>query len=214
MLFMSMPLLRPDRHQTLQTLASRRARVFALAVLAWVVGAVSGQGVSPARADVQVSARLGGGAAYRLEPAELEPRWLMELDLVSEALFGAPEDDAYRFGPAFYAGTLGFKDLRLGLGLALQLPVLDDFPLVVTAMPEYEVGERFSAQTTLAMGYRSYNYHSSYGYALQAFLRGRHDFDATWMLSFGVEVDLQFFAIPAVFIAQWFRGPSAEARAK
>lgn len=160
---------------------------------------------SVARADVQVSTRpyVGGGAL--LAPQGDEARF--DLGLRADALFGPAHVDAFRAGFSLDTRFADFETAEGSLGLTLLAPVFAGFPVTLTASGGYAL--RSDGQSgpigvgTFAFGYRAYNYHNAYGYALNAYVSSRLWLDDTdvWEITGGVEIDAEFlFVIPAMFL--------------
>jgi hypothetical protein len=154
---------------------------------------------SRARADPQVSARMGMGAGKRF--AEVLDQPIFTTVLRSEALFGAPEPRRFRIGPALELRTADFASLEAALGGSIAIPMPGDFPLGLTGLLGY--GARRQAPdapvgiATLTWGYRGYNYHSWYGYGLNVFVSARRDLSGEPLaeITGGIEVDLAFVAL-------------------
>ncbi|MDH5490708.1 MAG: hypothetical protein OEY14_01915 [Myxococcales bacterium] len=149
---------------------------------------------SPAAAGPQWSARFGQGGGSRT----WDPEFLWELQLRSELLFGAPGDEHLRIGPALELRSVDVETFEVGAGLALLLPVVRGFPIVLSALGGYGWRSEPDASglflvTTLAWGYRSYDWHGSYALALQPYLSGRMRLDDPrhWEITLGVELDLE-----------------------
>ncbi len=170
------------------------------ALLALLVAAVP----SAAAAHPQTSARLGAGAGAA------SGDFVFEMHLRSELLFGPNEVRAFRIGPALDLRTADFETAEAAGGLAVLLPVATGFPITFTTGAGWasRPGDADGpiAVGTLAWGYRSYNHHHVYGYALSLYASTRVALDDTsrWEITGGVEIDLLFLvAIPAIFVWEW-----------
>ena len=159
-----------------------------------------------ARADGQISSRLavGGGAAHAPDDGT---EAIFELGVRTELLFGPAKFGSFRIGPAIDLRTSDFVTAEAAGGLAVMLPIATASPLVLTAGAGWAsrpgTADGAFALGTLAWGYRSYNHHAAYGYALQIYASGRLGLDDTarWEITGGVEIDLVFLvAIPAIFL--------------
>ncbi len=113
----------------------------------WAVSA------SNARADiaVQISSRLVAGAGASLGPGGA---FLLDTGLRADALFGGSAPDLVRIGPAIDVRTRDYKTGEFALGLALSLPVLNAFPVVITVGGGYAArpGPGLAPDNTLAGG--------------------------------------------------------------
>lgn len=162
------------------------------------------------RADFQASARLGFGLGGALGD-NAEPGLLIETVLRSEILFGAEGDEHFRVGPALDLRFQRFQTFEAAAGLAVLMPIARGFPLVVTLGAGYAFRDEDARRDTfllgtLAWGYRSYNFHSRYGYGLQVYVSGRLDTDAgAAEITGGVEIDFGFVALPAIMAVQAMR---------
>jgi hypothetical protein len=175
---------------------------------------------SRAYADAQVSARLGAGGGIQVgpashpdstEPGGTEPGatdvgGLFEMLVRAEVLFGGARSDVVRAGPALDLRTRDFVTVEAALGGALLLPVLSGWPVTVGAGLGWRLGPAPAgafALGTATFGFRSYDFHDSYGFALQLYATGRVDLEdpARWEATAGVEIDLELlFVLPARFL--------------
>lgn len=174
--------------------------LFALAAAAPSVG----------RADFQASARLGFGLGGAIG-ARAQPGLLIETVLRSELLFGAPGDEHFRVGPALDLRSQRFRTFEAAAGVAVLLPVARGFPIVLTLGAGYAFRDEDARKDsfflgTLAWGYRSYNFHSRYGYGLQVYVSSRLDTDAGAVeITGGVEIDFGIVVLPAIMAVQGMR---------
>ncbi|MEM6559931.1 MAG: hypothetical protein AAF605_09125 [Myxococcota bacterium] len=162
--------------------------------------AVLTAGLSPrsAAADMQWSARgtLGGG--FELLSADGVDRRLrfFESGLRTEVLFGGRGDEYVRFGPALDLRSTRFESLDAAIGASLLLPVIRAYPIVVTGAVGYSVRPEENEPvfvSTLAWGYRSYDFHDRYQTGFMGYASARMDLDDPnhMQISFGVELDLE-----------------------
>jgi hypothetical protein len=170
-----------------------------------------------ASADPQVSSRLALGGGARFVEAE-STRGLFDMALRSEVLFGRPGDEHVRIGPALDVRTASFDTFEVAGGAALLIPTWRGYPLVLTlgvghALRRGEPDAPFFL-STLAWGYRSYNFHGPYGFGLMGYVSTRTNLQdpRAWEITVGVEIDLQFLiAMPAMALRNLFRkGPPDE----
>lgn len=162
------------------------------------------------RADFQASARLGFGLGGTVGD-NAQPGLLIETVLRSEILFGAAGDEHFRVGPALDLRFQRFQTFEAAVGLAVLMPIARGFPLVVTLGAGYAFRDEDARPDTfflgtLAWGYRSYNFHSRYGYGLQVYVSSRLDTDAGAVeITGGVEIDFGFVLLPAIMAVQAMR---------
>lgn len=119
-----------------------------------------------------------------------------------DVLFGAAKPNRFRLGPAYELRTVDFYSAEGALGASMLIPLgVVDLPIVVTGLGGYAVRRR-GPETPMGIGviswgWRGYNYHSAYGWALNIFFSGRKSLSGTEVveLTGGVECDLQFLTI-------------------
>lgn len=106
-------------------------------------------------------------------------------------------------GPYLSAGTAGFDDLRLSLGASALVPVVEDFPIVLSVGPLLRDGRHPGISALLFAGMRSYNFHGSYNLAFGAAFGFERDFadPRSNVLSIGVHVDAFVLALPVLLLA-------------
>jgi hypothetical protein len=118
-------------------------------------------------------------------------------------------------GPYLDVATASFHDLDLGGGAEWLIPVRDDLPLVLSAGAFWRAlsreddsrPSRPGMEGTIFFGSRSYNFHSWYGLAAGLFAQSRWlpASPSTLDLVFGVQIDGELLALPAVFIYEALR---------
>jgi hypothetical protein len=114
-------------------------------------------------------------------------------------------------GPYLDAATASFHDVDLGGGAEWLIPVRDDLPLVLSAGGFWRNGDDRSwspgMEGTVFFGSRSYNFHSWYGLAAGLFAQSRWvpASPSTLDLVFGVQIDGELLALPAVLIYEAIR---------
>jgi hypothetical protein len=172
-----------------------------------VVAAVLTLAASTAHAHPQLSLRQNFGAGWRSGQAR---EAMFETGLRSELLFGGAAVDELRVGFAIDLRTSDFVTAEASGGGALLIPIAAGFPLTlhVTAGWASRPGALDGpiAVSTLAFGYRAYNHHSVYGFALNVYATTRTWLDdpATNEVTFGVEIDLAFtLGVPFMFVYTW-----------
>lgn len=160
-------------------------------------------GSSGADARPQVSSGVTTGVAFTDLRADNGPRLAYHLGARLDLLFlrTGPRDMAV--GPYVEVLTTGFDTFESGGGLAWLVPtgstafVFSAGGFARTSRFGWEPG----ASSTLFWGARSYNFHSTYAVSAGLFAQGRYGLgdgkqtDAV----FGVQLDLEYIALPFVF---------------
>ena len=188
-----------------QAVARKTAALLALV-------ACVGGGVRSAEADAQISARVAAGLGVDA-PEGADSITRFEMALRSDVVFGPREVDHVRAGAALELRTASFDTAEAAVGGVLLVPTLTAAPLALTVAGGWasRPGDEDAPFVlgTLAWGFRPYNHHSAYGYALNLYVSARADlphFDRL-QLTAGIEVDLLFLvAIPAIFVWEWLTG--------
>jgi hypothetical protein len=185
----------------------RAARTAAAAAL---VAAVTS---APARAKADPQASLGLTVGAEAEdavgPAPL--RGAFHLGGRASVLFLRNRGADMAIGPYLDVATAGFHDVDLGGGAEWLLPVRDDLPLVLSTGAFWRNGDGRSwtpgMESTLFFGSRSYNFHSWYGLAAGIFAQSRWlpSSPSTLDLVFGLQIDGELLALPAVFLFEALR---------
>jgi hypothetical protein len=173
---------------------------FALAVAV----AVATTSVREAAADTQLGAALTTGAGLTDMRASNGPRVAYHLGGRFDALFLRDRAGTMALGPYVDVATEAFDTFQTGGGLEWLVPIGE--PALVLSAGGFARTSRFGwepgAEATIFFGSRSFNYHSPYSLSLGLFLQGRYGFgdgkqsDAI----LGVQVDLEYLALPALFI--------------
>jgi hypothetical protein len=174
-------------------------------------------GTAAASASPQGSVGLTLGAAGFGEQRAIWDKTLFQLGLHGDVLFGREGNRDFGLGPFVEVQTLGFDDIELGGGASALLPVLENFPLVLSAGAYGRGTGTYGFEPGLTgelfWGSRSYNYHASYVMSaglLAQFRYGLGDARETAIVV-GAQLDLEVLSLPFVFLYQALRGPSPEA---
>lgn len=165
---------------------------------------------APKKRVLQWSGRIGAGFGARRVEGQ-ERKFLGELHLRADFLWGLPGDRSVRYGPAIEVRSANFSTIEGAAGGMLLIPTHPGWPLQFTAMFGYagrfrSFGEHSPHAPifvgTAAFGYRSYNFHSRYGYAINVFASTRTDLIGRGLeVTGGIELDLAFpTVIPARMI--------------
>lgn len=164
----------------------------------------------PKTRTLQWSGRLGGGFGARRVDGQ-ERKFLGELHLRADFLWGLPGDRAVRYGPTMEIRSANFSTIEGAAGGMLLIPTHPGWPLQLSAMVGYAgrfraFGEHSDHAPifigTAAFGLRTYNFHSRYSYAINVFASTRTDLIGRgFEVTGGIALDLAFLAlIPARMI--------------
>jgi hypothetical protein len=166
---------------------------------------------APARADAQVSVRpfLEFGKRFTDDGKEGIVGFLGRAD----AMFGAPKPRSFRIGPVLEGRTVDFYSIEAGAGMGILIPFPGDCPIgisgLLTGALRREAPDGLNAAGIVTWGYRGYNYHHWYGYALNAFGSFRRNITGPEVIeaSGGIEIDILFTTIiPFMAIKDWMTG--------
>lgn len=163
----------------------------------------------PAAADPQLSAGLTTGAGFTDMRATNGPRVAYHLGGRFDVLLLRNRANTMALGPYIDVATAAFDTFEGGGGLEWLIPTGDS--ALILSGGAFARTSRFGWEpglaSTLFWGSRSYNYHSSYSLGLGLFLQGRYGLgdgrQADAIL--GVQVDLQYLALPFLFAYEAFK---------
>jgi hypothetical protein len=169
--------------------------------------ALAGLAPAAAGAEPQASAGLTAGVAGRGLDRAVWDQTVFHGGLRGDVLFGRSSNRSFGVGPYAEVLTHAFDEIQFGAGVSTLLPVLDTFPLVLSAGVYGRTGEDAfgvnpGVAATLFWGSRSYNFHANYGMAggLLAEMRlGLGDARETSVV-LGAQLDLALMAMPVVFL--------------
>ena len=187
--------------------------------LAPLLNALALAGLAPttAWAEPQANAGLTLGVAGRGQERAVWDQSVFHAGLRGDVLFGRTSSRTIGIGPYAEVLTHAFDEIQFGAGVSTLLPVLDTFPLVLSAglygrTGESAYGVNPGVAAALFWGSRSYNFHANYGMAggLLAEMRlGLGDSRETAVV-LAAQIDLALMAMPVVFLVNAFQ-PSPEA---
>ncbi|MEO0324170.1 MAG: hypothetical protein AAF447_14510 [Myxococcota bacterium] len=123
-----------------------------------------------------------------------------------DVLFGRPGNEHWRIGPALDLRTTFRDSAEAAGGASLLIPIVRAYPLLLTVAGGWAVRRDPRPDgpvlvTTLAGGFRSYNFHGRYQLATHAFVTSRVHLDASsrWEIGVGFSLDLEaLLALPAM----------------
>jgi len=161
---------------------------------------------SPAQATPQITSVATTGLAFTDLRASNAPRVAYHLGARLDVLFLRDKPKDMALGPYIDVATHAFDTFETGGGLAWLVPL--EATAFVFSGGAFARTSRFGWEpgvaATIFWGSRSFNYHSAYAVGVGLFAQGRYGFgdgkqaDAIG----GVQVDLEYLALPFVFAYQ------------
>jgi hypothetical protein len=143
----------------------------------------------------------------------------LHLGVRGDVLFGRSRNADFGVGPYAELLTQGFTDVQFGGGASVLLPVLSNFPIVLSEGAYARKGSDGAGLTpgvasTLFFGSRSYNFHANYVLSAGLLAEMRYGFgpDRETSILIGAQLDLVALSLPFVLLAGALRGSSPEAR--
>lgn len=129
----------------------------------------------------------------------------------ADALFLRNRESSLGLGPYAQVGTAAFDDARLSAGGSLLLPVIEDFPIVLSLGGLAQLGDGDAApgaEAWLFWGAQSFNFHGSYALRNGLLFGVQTTFEderrsALWLTA---QVDAVWPLLPFVMLAGWIRG--------
>jgi hypothetical protein len=120
----------------------------------------------------------------------------------ADVLFLRERTDAFGLGPYVALGSAAFEDLRLSAGATALIPIVEDFPLVLSLGGLARDAESFGLSASAFWGLRSYNFHSGYNLAFGFVLSGERTFGeaSSNAISLGFQVDGLVLAMPFLLL--------------
>lgn len=187
-------------------------------LLACTLAFTSSLGTIQARAEPQTTTAITIGAAGRGIERNLWDQTVFHLGVRSDVLFGRSNVSSFGFGPYAEVATHAFDDLQLGAGGATLLPIIDGFPLVLSAgaygryTPYFGLSPGIAA--SLFWGPRSYNHHGAYNMAGGLLAQFRYGLGASGETSIVIaaQLDVVALSLPVQFLVNAIRGGSPDTR--
>jgi hypothetical protein len=127
-----------------------------------------------------------------------------------DVLLGRSSNRDFGLGPAIEIGTAGFDDVRALAGATLLVPATDVLVAALTPATLLRSGAgglEAGVAGRIFLGARSYNYHSGYVMAWGFVLGVDQEIAGPRVVSVAAQVDGMAFAIPAILLYEWLRGP-------
>jgi hypothetical protein len=176
----------------------------------------AGAALSPgdAFAEPQGTGALTVGIAGTGEDRAIWDKTVFHLGGRGDVLFGRSANTDFGVGPYAEIMSHAFDDFQFGGGASLLLPVIDTFPIVLSAGGYGRVEDAVEPglATAFFWGSRSYNYHSAYvmsGGLLAQFRYGLGDSRETSIV-IGAQLDLVVLSLPFLFLANAIAGGSPD----
>lgn len=170
-----------------------------------------------ARAEPQGNVGLDIGLAGRGYKRELWEETVFHLGLRGDVLFARDAVNDFGVGPYAELFTHAFDELQIGHGVSLLIPVVDTFPLVLSAGSYGRIGDdRYGFEPGFAgaafFGSRSFNFTAHYVMAFGVLAQGRvglGDSEETSIV-LALHADVAFLSMPIVYAIDAARGGSEE----
>ena len=172
---------------------------------------------APAQADPQATVGLTMGAAGAGLNRSIWQATAFHLGVHGDVLFGRERNADFGIGPYAELLTNGFDEIQFGGGLSGLLPVLDTFPIVLSAGAYgRKATGGFGLEPGLAgelfFGSRSFNFHAPYVMTAGLIGQLRYGLGPSKETSIvvGAQVDFAILTLPFVFLINAARGGSSE----
>jgi hypothetical protein len=196
----------------------RRAIIkFPRAAMALVGALVMLVPARPAAADPQATVGLTMGAAGAGLNRSIWATTAFHLGVHGDVLFGRARNSDFGIGPYAEVLTNGFDEIQFGGGISGLLPVLDTFPIVLSAGAYgRQATGGFGLEPGLAgelfFGSRSFNFHAPYVMTAGLIGQMRYGLGPSKETSIvvGAQVDFAILTLPFVFLINAARGGSSE----
>ncbi len=172
----------------------------------------------PSRADPQTTTGLTIGATGRGANHKFWDKTAFHLGVRSDVLFGRSNVTNFGFGPYAEFMTNAFDDAQLGVGGVALLPIIDGFPIVMSAGAYGRYSLRYGIEPGVAgsifWGARSFNYNGAYNMAgglLAQFRYGLGPSGETAII-ISAQLDVVALSLPIQFLINAIRGGSPDTR--
>lgn len=170
-----------------------------------------------AHADPQATVGLTLGAAGAGLNRSIWQTTAFHLGIHGDVLFGRERNSDFGIGPYAEVLTNGFDEIQFGGGLSGLLPILDTFPLVVSAgaygrQATGGYGLEPGIAGELFFGSRSFNFHAPYVMTAGLIGQMRYGLGPSRETSIivGAQLDFAILTLPFVFLINAARGGSSE----
>lgn len=172
---------------------------------------------APAQAEPQATVGLTMGAAGAGLNRSIWQTTAFHLGVHGDVLFGRERNADFGLGPYAELLTNGFDEIQFGGGVSGLLPVLDTFPIVLSAGAYGRAATGgFGLEPGLTgqvfFGSRSFNFHAPY--VMTAGLTGQMRYglgpSKETSIVIAAQVDFAILTLPFVFLINAARGGSSE----
>jgi hypothetical protein len=171
-----------------------------------------------AHGDPQASAGITVGAAGEGVGREIwGERTAFHLGLHGDVLFGRNSTSDFGVGPYVEVLTHAFDEVQFGGGVSGLFPILDTFPLVLSAGAYGRKGsDGFGLEPGLAgelfWGSRSYNFNSRYVLSGGLLTQMRYGLGPSHETSvvIAAQIDLELLVLPVLFLVTAAQGGTAD----
>jgi hypothetical protein len=173
---------------------------------------------SQALAEPQTTVGLTIGAAGRGVEHKVWDQTVFHLGLRGDILFGRSNATTFGFGPYAEVITHAFDEVQIGTGATALFPIVDGFPLVLSAGAYGRYAPVFGIEpgvaTSLFWGIRSYNHHNAYNMAGGLLAQFRYGLGASGETSIVIsaQLDVVALSLPIQFLVNAIRGGSPDTR--
>lgn len=173
---------------------------------------------SRALAEPQTTAAITIGAAGRGAQHKFWQETAFHLGGRGDVLFGRSSVSSFGFGPYAEVLTHSFKEVQFGTGAEVLFPIIDGFPLVVSAgaYGRYApvVGIEPGVAASMFWGLRSYNHHGPYNMAGGLLAQFRYGLGASGetAIIISAQLDVVALSLPVQFLINAIRGGSPDTR--
>jgi hypothetical protein len=172
-----------------------------------------------AAADPQASVGLTLGAAGEGYNHQFwKHRTAFHMGFHGDVLFGRSSTSDFGIGPYAEVLTHAFDEVQFGGGVTGLLPVLDSFPILLSAGAYGRKGsDAFGVEPGVTgqffWGSRSHNFHANYVVSGGLLAQLRYGLGPSHETSIviGAQIDVVLLALPIMFLVTAARGPSREA---
>lgn len=174
---------------------------------------------STAVAAPQTTAGITIGAAGRAVDHQFWDQTVFHLGVRGDVLFGRSSVSSFGFGPYAEVATHAFDEIQFGTGAATLLPIIDGFPIVLSAgaYGRYDravFGLEPGVAASMFWGARSFNHHNAYNMTGGLLAQFRYGLGASGETSIVIcaQLDVVALSLPVQLLVNALRGGSAETR--
>jgi len=158
------------------------------------------------------------GAAGRGVDRQFWDQTVFHLGARGDVLFGRSNPSSFGFGPYAEIATHAFDEIQFGTGAATLLPIIDGFPIVLSAGAYGRYARFFGLEpgvaASLFWGARSFNHHNAYNMAGGLLAQFRYGLGPSGETSIVIcaQLDVVALSLPVQFLINALRGGSPDTR--